>query len=148
MSMTQPTGQQGGYRKPANPAVASGPGALSQRTDGSPSQPATYISGLPQGQGQETYDQQVAAPMYKSAQAQPEFVGVGALDVTPISAESKYPDQDILTGASFIKGGDSALLNLPYQQPSMMTILGKVAQQDPTGDTELIMRMFEDRGYA
>lgn len=146
MSMMQPTGQQGGYRKPTNPAVASGPGALSQRTDGSPSQPATYIAGLPQGQGEATYNQQLGADMYKAPQ--PEFVGIGALDVTPISDGSKFPDQDIMTGSTFSKTGDSALLNLPYQQPSMMTILGKVAQQDPTGDTELIMRMFEDRGYA
>lgn len=146
MSMTQPTGQQGGYRKPKNPAVTSGPGALSQRTDGSPSQPATYISGLPQGQGEATYNQQLGASMYKAPQ--PEFVGLGAIDVTPISAETKFPDQDIMTGSSFSKGGDSALLNLPYQQPSIMTVLGKIAQQDPTGDTELVMRIFQDRGYA
>jgi hypothetical protein len=55
--------QQGGYRKPTNPAPVSGPGSLSQRTDGGPTQPAKYISGLPYGQGQETYDNQVAAPM-------------------------------------------------------------------------------------
>lgn len=29
-------GQHGGYRRPENPAAVSGPGALSQRTDGSP----------------------------------------------------------------------------------------------------------------
>lgn len=146
MSMMQPTGQQGGYRKPTNPAVASGPGALSQRTDGSPSQPATYISGLPQGQGQATYDQQLGAAMYKAGQ--PDLPGTGALEVTPISADTRFKDQDIMTGSSFSKGGDSALLNLPYQQPTMMTVLGKVAQQDPTGDTELIMRIFGDRGLA
>ena len=68
MSMMQPMGDnRGGYRKPANPAPVSGPGALSQRTDGSPSQPATYIPGLPQGEGQATYDQQVSAPMAGTA---------------------------------------------------------------------------------
>ena len=45
---------QGGYRKPENPAPSSGPGALSQRTDGGPAQGAKYIPGLPYGQGQET----------------------------------------------------------------------------------------------
>jgi len=45
---------QGGYREPSNPAPVSGPGALSQRTDGGPTQGAKYISGLPYGQGQET----------------------------------------------------------------------------------------------
>lgn len=146
MSMMQPTGPQGGYRKPKNPAVASGPGALSQRTDGSPSQPATYIAGLPQGQGQATYEQQVSAPMYSTPQV--EAVGIGALDVTPITADTKFPDQDIMTGASVNPGGDSALLNLPYQQPNFMTVLAKTAQNDPTGDTELVMRMLQDRGIG
>ena len=146
MSMMQPTGPQGGYRKPKNPAVASGPGALSQRTDGSPSQPATYIAGLPQGQGQATYEQQVSAPMYATPQV--EAVGIGALDVTPITADTKFPDQNIMTGASLNPGGDSALLNLPYQQPNFMTVLAKTAQNDPTGDTELVMRMLQDRGIG
>jgi hypothetical protein len=147
MSMMQPTGEQGGYRKPTNPAVASGPGALSQRTDGSPSQPATYISGLPQGQGQATFDQQVAAPMYKTPQV--EAVGIGAFDVTPITADSKFPDENIMTGSSFTPNtGESALLNLPYQQPTLMMTLAKTAQNDPTGDTELIMRMLQDRGIG
>ena len=146
MSIMQPTGPQGGYRKPKNPAVASGPGALSQRTDGSPSQPATYIAGLPQGQGQATYEQQVSAPMYATPQV--EAVGIGALDVTPITADTKFPDQNIMTGASFNPGGDSALLNLSYQQPNFMTVLAKTAQNDPTGDTELVMRMLQDRGIG
>lgn len=146
MSIMQPTGPQGGYRKPKNPAVASGPGALSQRTDGSPSQPATYIAGLPQGQGQTTYEQQVSAPMYATPQV--EAVGIGALDVTPITADTNFPDQNIMTGASVNSGGDSALLNLPYQQPNFMTVLAKTAQNDPTGDTELVMRMLQDRGIG
>ena len=45
---TAPEGR-GGYRAPSNPAPVSGPGALSQRTDGGATQPATYISGLPYG---------------------------------------------------------------------------------------------------
>lgn len=146
MSMMQPTGPNGGYRKPTNPAVASGPGALSQRTDGSPSQPATYISGLPQGQGQATYDQQVSAPMYKTPQV--DAMGIGALDVTPITADTKFPDQNIMTGGSLSTQSDSALLNLPYQQPNLLTILAKTAQNDPTGDTELVMRMLQDRGIG
>ena len=55
--------ERGGYRTPSNPAPVSGPGALSQRTDGGPTQGATYISGLPYGEGQQTYANQVTAPM-------------------------------------------------------------------------------------
>lgn len=125
----------------------SGIGSMSERTDlNVSSQPARYISGLPQGQGQATYDQQTAAPM--AATPQVEAMGIGALDITPINAESKRPDEDILTGASFVPGTDTALLNLPYQQPTMLTTLGKIAQNDPTGDTELFMMMFQNRGLS
>jgi len=125
----------------------SGIGAMSERTDLNVSQqPIRYISGLPQGQGQATYDQQAAAPM--AATPQIESIGIGALDITPITAETKFPDQDILTGASFSNKGDSALLNLPYQQPTIMTTLGKINQNDPTGDTELFMMLFQNKGLG
>jgi len=125
----------------------SGIGAMSERTDLNVSkQPARYISGLPQGQGQVTYDQQIAAPM--AATPQIEAMGIGALDITPINAPSKRPDEDILTGASFVPGTDTALLNLPYQQPTILTTLGKIAQNDPTGDTELFLMMFQNRGIG
>lgn len=123
----------------------SGIGSMSERTDLNTSQqPARYISGLPQGQGQATYDQQTAAPMAGTPQI--EAMGIGALDITPITAESKRPDENILTGASFVPGTDTALLNLPYQQPTILTTLGKINQNDPTGDTELFMMMFQNRG--
>lgn len=125
----------------------SGIGSMSERTDLNVSkQPARYISGLPQGQGQATYDQQIAAPM--AATPQIEAMGIGALDITPINAASKRPDEDILTGASFVPGTDTALLNLPYQQPTILTTLGKIAQNDPTGDTELFLMMFQNRGIG
>lgn len=125
----------------------SGVGAKSQRTDLNVSkQPARYISGMPQGQGQATYDQQTAAPM--AATPQIEAVGIGAFDITPITADTKFPDENILTGASFSNKGDSALLNLPYQQPTILTTLGKIAQNDPTGDTDLFLMMFQNRGIG
>jgi len=125
----------------------SGIGSMSERTDLNVSkQPARYIAGLPQGQGQATYDQQTAAPMAGTPQI--EAVGIGALDITPINAASKFPDEDILTGASFTNKGNSALLNLPYQQPTLLTTLGKIAQNDPTGDTDLFMMMFQNRGIG
>lgn len=125
----------------------SGIGSKSERIDLNVSkQPARYISGLPQGQGQATYDQQTAAPMAGTPQI--EAIGIGALDITPITADSKRPDENILTGASFVKGTDTALLNLPYQQPTMLTTLGKIAQNDPTGDTELFLMMFQNRGIG
>ena len=98
--------EQGGYRKPNNPAPVSGPGALSQRTDGGPTQPATYISGLPQGEGQATYDQQVAAPMMGAVSMEDIQ---GAPVVSDLSAPTEFPNEDIHHGASW---GNSPTLNL------------------------------------
>ncbi len=53
--------QQGGYRKPNNPAPVSGPGSLSQRTDGGPTQPAV----------REVARQAAAAPTAQIATAAP-----------------------------------------------------------------------------
>ena len=128
----------------------SGIGSMSERTDLNVSQqPTRYISGMSamgQTTGQEVLEQQQGAPM--AATPQIEAVGIGAFDVTPISAGSRNPDEDILTGASFSNKGDSALLNLPYQQPSFLTTLGKISANDPTGDTELFMMSLQNKGLA
>jgi hypothetical protein len=55
--------QHGGYRKPSNPAPASGPGKMSRRTDGGPAQAARYVEGQPYGGGEELMTAQQAAPM-------------------------------------------------------------------------------------
>lgn len=51
--------------RPANPAPVSGPGALSQRTDGGPSQPVQDIPGLPYGEQQQMNAIQGSAAMYE-----------------------------------------------------------------------------------
>ena len=134
--------QQGGYRKPTNPAPVSGPGSLSQRTDGGPTQPAKYISGLPYGQGQETYSNQVAAPMAGNP-----IASFGMPDVTPINAPTTMPNEPITNGSDFGPGANSTALNLPSAQPTLLSVLRQIAQNDPSGETELIYRSFEDRGF-
>lgn len=56
---------KGGYQAPNNPAVQSGPGSMSQRTDGGPAskQAARYMAGGNYGEGQEMMDIQTSAPM-------------------------------------------------------------------------------------
>lgn len=110
--------QQGGYRKPNNPAPVSGPGSLSQRTDGGPTQPATYIPGLPQGEGQATYDQQVAAPMMGAVKIEDIE---GANVTTDLSAPTEFPNEPIHHGASW---GDSPTIN-----PNS---LGSISGSNPT----------------
>ena len=110
--------QQGGYRKPNNPAPVSGPGSLSQRTDGGPTQPATYIPGLPQGEGKATYDQQVAAPMMGAVKMEDIE---GANVTTDLSAPTEFPNEPIHHGASW---GDSPTIN-----PNS---LGSISGSNPT----------------
>lgn len=53
----------GGYQAPANPAPVSGPGALSQRTDGGPSQPRMQLPDAAYGEQAAFQEAQGAAPM-------------------------------------------------------------------------------------
>jgi hypothetical protein len=94
---------QGGYRKPGNPAPISGPGALSQRTDGSPTQSATYMSGMPYGQN--TMEQQTAAPMA----GRPEMPKMEM--PTPLMAATTRPNEPITSGIDSGAGvGSDALM--------------------------------------
>lgn len=90
--------QQGGYRKPNNPAPVSGPGALSQRTDGGPAdtQAAKYISGLPYGEGQAMMDIQGAATMAGTGMSAP-------APIIPLSAPSQRPNEPVTAG---VNGGE------------------------------------------
>ncbi len=94
------------------------PGSLSQRTDGGPTQPATYIPGLPQGEGQATYDQQVAAPMMGAVKMEDIE---GANVTTDLSAPTEFPNEPIHHGASW---GDSPTIN-----PNS---LGSISGSNPT----------------
>jgi len=133
--------QRGGYRAPSNPAAVSGPGALSKRTDGGPTQAATYIPGLPYGQGQETYGNQVSAPMAGNPFPQQEMP-------TELFAPTMRPNEPITSGVDIGPGaGSQAMGQLPNSQPSILSIIRNIAQYDPTGDSELLYRTLEDSGY-
>jgi len=128
--------EQGGYRKPSNPAPVSGPGALSQRTDGGPTQPATYISGLPQGEGQATYDQQLAAPMMGAVKMSDIDMEVGT---TNLDAPSEFPNEDIHHGASW---GNSPTLNLNGVSgmggTNPTNVIYRMMLNDPSGKLEAL----------
>jgi len=133
--------QQGGYRKPNNPAPVSGPGSLSQRTDGGPTQPATYIPGLPYGQGQETYSNQVAAPMAGNPIPQMEMP-------TPLMAPTARPSEPITAGVDIGAGpGSEAKPKLPNPSYTIQDVIRNLIPYDPSGDAELIYRSLLDEGY-
>lgn len=120
----------------------SGIGSLSKRTDLNVSnQPARYISGLPYGQGQATYEQQVAAPM-----AGAEEVPMALPDITRITAPTQRPEEPITAGVDFGPGPNSTVIKLPNTEPNILTVLQDIAQNDPTGDTELIFLALQNRG--
>lgn len=75
----------GGYREPTNAAPVSGPGAMSQRTDGPLRGP---VAGG-------------AAPGGAPAQAPP---GIDPSGLTPFDAPSERPDEPISAGAPFGAG--------------------------------------------
>ena len=133
--------QQGGYRKPNNPAPISGPGALSQRTDGGGTQPATYVPGLPYGQGQETYSNQVAAPMAGNPIPKMEMP-------TPLSAPTTRPSEPITAGIDRGAGpGSEAMGVLPNTAFTITEVFRNLIAYDPSGDAELIYRQLVDEGY-
>ncbi len=92
---------RGGYRQPRNPAAVSGPGALSQRTDGgagNSKQPIRRIPGVAYGEQKGLSEQQAAAPLPVAQQGQ---IPVGnTTGVTPnVFAATEFPNQPITEGA-------------------------------------------------
>jgi len=141
---TAPEGR-GGYRAPSNPAAVSGPGALSQRTDGGPTQAARYVPGLPYGQGQQTYSNQVAAPMAGNSMA---GNPMPAMEMpTELMAPTQRPNEPITAGIDIGEGPGSEIMNLPNTKQPLSTIMRKIAQFDPTGEAELIYSTLAEYGY-
>jgi hypothetical protein len=122
----------------------SGIGSMSERTDlNVSSQPTRYISGLPYGQGQATYEQQAAAPMAVNPLAEV------ASDVTPITAMTQRPEEPITAGIDIGPGpGSEAMPPMPTQpQPSLADTFNQLIKFDPSGEAELIYRRLVDEGY-
>lgn len=89
--------EMGGYRAPANPAPVSGPGALSQRTDG---QPAMQLPDAAYGEQAEFQAIQQGAPMMRASGPPPP----GLLEPT------QRPDEPVTSGAALGAGpGPEAL---------------------------------------
>jgi len=101
--------QQGGMRRPQNPAPVSGPGSLSQRTDGGPQQVLTDVSGMPYGENQELEAMQSSAPMSastsaKSPKARQRQTKSAMEQVTPLFSPTQRPEEPVTDGASFGPG--------------------------------------------
>jgi hypothetical protein len=135
---------RGGYRQPNNPAPTSGPGALSQRTDGGATegmtQPQKQYTGFGYGQNKGLAEQQSGAPLAGS--------GIPGFNFTPLDAPTERPNQPVTAGIDLGEGGGSELMrDLPNYAPSLTDTLKRLAQYDPSGDAELIYRQLLDKGY-
>lgn len=105
----------GGYRRPANPAAVSGPGALSQRTDGGPGAKAAAVKLPDAGYGEQKQFQEIqqGAPIARGgASAGP---GPGAPPSTPpppLDAPSANPGQPVTHGANAGDGPGQEVLGI------------------------------------
>jgi hypothetical protein len=135
---------KGGYRQPMNPAPVSGPGALSQRTDGGATegmtQPQQRYSGMPYGQNKSVNDQQGSAALAGNP--------FPMADLLSLDAPTARPDEPITTGINMGAGaGVEAMRGLPNRAPSLIDTVKHLTQFDPSGDSELIYRTLLDSGY-
>jgi hypothetical protein len=141
----------GGYRKPSNPAPVSGPGALSRRTDGGPSQAAQYMAGGKYGEGKQLMETQQAAPMAASSQPRmrgPQMPsGGGGPAVVPITAPTERPDEPITHGLPFGPGGGPEVLsNGPQRSNTLSQTVGGLIQYDSTGELTDLYEYLVSRG--
>lgn len=116
--------QHGGYRKPTNPAPVSGPGALSQRTDGGPGQPKMQLPGAKYGEQASFQQAQSAAPMAQS----PGSGGTTPIPspgdvppITPLHAPTERPDEPVTAGAAHGPGVGPDALGLQPDQAALRT---------------------------
>lgn len=106
----------GGYRRPANPAPVSGPGSLSQRTDGGPGakQAAAKLPDAGYGEQQDFQAIQQGAPIAKGPQPAGD---AGTLQPatampTPLDAPSGRPGEPVTHGADAGDGPGMSSLGL------------------------------------
>jgi hypothetical protein len=124
--------------------VVSGIGKDAKRTDLNVSQqPLRYISGMPYGEGQATYNQQASAPMAVNPLAEVQS------DVTPITAFTQRGNEPVTAGIDMGAGpGSEALAPMPARpQPSLADTFNQLIKFDPSGDAELVYRRLVDEGY-
>lgn len=105
--------QWGGKRTPGRPAPVSGPGQLSQRTDGGPQQVQARMSGMPYGENAEFNTMQAAAPMAAAPSAASPNARFRKADqagrqVTPLFAPTARPDEPVTAGVPFGPGDTPA----------------------------------------
>jgi len=138
---------RGGYRKPANPASVSGPGALSRRTDGK--QPVMNITGGKYGENKQLNELQRSAPMAQAKTpqrlpAQPQQ-RQQPQKVTPLFAPTERPAEATTAGMPFGEGTNS-MDNISISPPTLKETLLKALQTSNDPDLEIAYHQLQMRG--
>lgn len=127
----------GGYRKPNKPAPVSGPGALSKRTDGGPSQPVTEVGGFEYGGRQDFADIQGGAPM-----AATNYAAKASLPPALFSPTER-PDEPITSGVPVGPGPGPAPAPVATRVSQTLRAL---AANDPSGQLGQYAEILASRG--
>jgi hypothetical protein len=148
--------RHGGMRRPQNPAPVSGPGQLSQRTDGGPQQTLADMSGMPYGENQAMDAIQSAAPLSASGQtsarasrrggAGRQTASAAGMGGTPLMSPTQRPDEPVTAGAPFGPGPGPAPRIQEPAQPPLSSLFGRIAANDPTGDAMAMMSFLQRLG--
>lgn len=128
-------GTWGGYRKPTNPAPVSGPGRLSKRTDGGPSQPVMETGGFEYGGRQDFADIQGGAPMAASEPLPA---------ATPLFTPTQRPGEPVTSGVSIGPGPGPAAP--PVVDGRASRRLAMLAAYDESGDMGFMADILMARG--
>lgn len=118
--------RHGGYRRPRNPAPASGPGKLARRTDGGPAQKQMAPTGMPYGDQKGLLAQESMAPMAQADNlpsppsmtapvGQPSTAGPAAGQFPDFGRPTERPDEPITSGVDIGPGPGSEALPLQHQ---------------------------------
>ena len=133
---------RGGYRKPANPAAVSGPGALSRRTDGA--QPVMNMPGGKYGEGKELRELQGSAPMQQKADSARVASQAKPNKVTPLFSPTERPEEPVTAGLAF--GDGPNVVPGAGRKPTLKETLLKAMQVSDDPDLETIYNYLESRG--
>lgn len=107
----------GGYRRPANPAPVSGPGALSRRTDGR--QPVMPLTDAAYGEQKTFHELQTASPLPQaSLRGTPPQMAPAGPSIVGLGEPTQQPDVPVTDGAELGPGaGPSAIAGpAPWKQ--------------------------------
>lgn len=127
----------GGYRRPSNPAAVSGPGALSQRTDGR--QPIAELPDAAYGEQASFRNLQQSAPMAQQPSPQ-QTPSVDLSCLVGLSEPTRQPDVPVTSGAAYGPGDGPQAIGV-YGNPQRedaewlsryLPVLLDVAQRDST----------------